>query len=480
MRKAAKDYYDEKISKFPDAAFRMFERQIIDIEQVKKIHSIHIIGVCGTAMGSLAGLLVQAGYSVSGSDTDCYPPMSDLINDLGIKFYKGFDADNLIDKDCVVVGNACGPQNVEAEFARENNLLQLSIGEALRHFFLLEKMPLVVTGTHGKTTTTGLLAHVLQYLESEPGFMVGGVMIANGKSYEKGMGKYFAIEGDEYDTAYFDKAPKFLHYNPYGVIVTSIEFDHIDIYKDMADYTQAFEFLATEINPNGILVLCAESSEVLDLAKYTEAKVVTYGINKGDFTARDLADVIMPIPGEHNLLNALSVYALLTSLGFDKEKIKKGLEAFGGMKRRQEVILDNEKVTIIEDFAHHPTAVRETVKAIKNKYIGRRIIAVFEPRSNTSRRKTFEDEYIKSFMDADKLLLKVPPLRHNDNPDDFMDSERVVNEVTNNGTIAKLYHNVDEIVSNLKKDSRAGDVILIMSNGSFDGIYGKLVSAFSQ
>ncbi len=480
MHKAAKDYYDKKISKFPDAAFRVFDRPGFAIEQIEKVKSIHIIGVCGTAMGSLAGLLVEAGYEVSGSDTGCYPPMSDLINSLGIKFYEGWSESNLANADCVIIGNACGPQNIEAKFARENNLLQLSIGEALNAFCLKDKLSLVVAGTHGKTTTTGLLAHVLAYLGVNPGFMVGGVMMGNGRSFEIGSGQYFVIEGDEYDTAYFDKSPKFLHYKPYGAIVTSVEFDHIDIYKDMQDYTEAFRFLASEVDPAGILVLCAESDIVLDLSKYSNSKIVTYAINKGDFTAKDLIDIKMPIPGEHNLLNALSVYALLSSLGFDQSAIKKGIETFAGMKRRQEVILDNERVTIVEDFAHHPTAVRETIKAIKNKYKNRRVIAVFEPRSNTSRRKTFENEYIRSFDDADKLLLKVPPLRHNDKPDEFMDAVKVVKGIKDRIVDAELFDTTDQIVENLGASSKPSDVLLVMSNGSFDGIYSKLIALFAR
>ncbi|HEX8591252.1 MAG TPA: Mur ligase family protein, partial [Candidatus Paceibacterota bacterium] len=453
------------------------------------------VGVCGTAMGSLAGLLGEAGYEVTGSDTGCYPPMSDLITELGITFFEGYDPDHLKDADIIIIGNASSPDNVEAIYAREQGLPTLSLPEAVAEFFIKGKRSLVVAGTHGKTTTSGLLAHVFTSAGKEPSYLIGGVPQGFGKGFHVGKGDHFVIEGDEYDTAYFDKRPKFLHYRPTSAVITSLEFDHIDIYDDLDDYRQAFVFL-TELIPEGeTFFVWGDGAETRALAKKGNAK--TYGLEEGnDITAKnitvsppgqrftlvidgkEIGEVETPLFGEHNLNNVLSVCAVALSEGMSFEELKKGIGSFTGMKRRQEVIAEEKGVTFVDDFAHHPTAVRETLKAIRMKYPERRIIALFEPRSNTSRRKLFEQGYIESFDEADALHLKVPPMRHNDSAEDFMDAEKVVREVTARGTEARLYETGDELVAGVAPTLQTGDVVLIMSNGSFDGIYTKLVDAW--
>lgn len=488
----SEEYYGKKLAQLPDAELRTFARTAVDPAQIKRVH---LVGVCGTAVGSLAGLLREAGYVVSGSDEGCYPPMDALIQELGITFFEGFDAKHLEGADVVVVGNASRPDNPEAAYARDNGVPTLSLSEAVAMLFIKDKRSLVVAGTHGKTTTSGLLAHVFASAGKDPSYLIGGVPQGFGKGYHVGEGDHFVIEGDEYDTAYFDKRPKFLHYRPRTAVITSLEFDHIDIYDDLDDYRQAFMFLAEAVPEDGKLFVWGDSEETRALANKRNAK--TYGLGAGnDITAKDVSvspagqrfilvidgeDIgVLETPqfGEHNLNNVLSVCAVALSEGLTFEELKKGIGSFAGMKRRQEVFAEAKGVTFIDDFAHHPTAVRETLKAMRMKYPERRIVALFEPRSNTSRRKLFEQGYIEVFDAADVLGLKVPPMRHNDVAEDFMDAERVVREVTGRGTAASLYVDVDEMVAAVAPMLRSGDVVLIMSNGSFDGIYTKLVDAW--
>lgn len=485
----SQEYYEKKLQRLPNAEARSFPRATTDLSSVKKVH---IIGVCGTAMGSLAGLLREAGYEVSGSDVGCYPPMSDMIADLGITFFEGYDPKHLEDADVIIVGNASGPDNVEATYARENGLPTLSLPEAVAEFFIKNKRSLVVAGTHGKTTTSGLLAHVFASAGKGPSYLIGGVPQGLGKGYHVGTGNHFIIEGDEYDTAYFDKRPKFLHYRPTSAIITSVEFDHIDIYDDMDDYRQAFEFLIELIPEKETFFVWGDSVETRALGTKNNAK--TYGLGEGnDITAKninisptgqqftlvidgkDIGEILTPLFGQHNLNNVLSVCAVALSEGMSFEELKKGVGSFAGMKRRQEILAEEKGVVFIDDFAHHPTAARETLKAMKMKYPGRRIVALFEPRSNTSRRKLFEQGYIESFDDADALYLKVPPMRHNDSAEDFIDADKIIREVTARGTKAQVYATTDELVDALAPSLTAGDVVLIMSNGSFDGIYTKLL-----
>jgi len=503
MDKQARSYYDTKLDAFSDKAERVFERVVPDISKIKKVH---LVGICGTAMGSLGGLLAAAGYKVSGSDEACYPPMSDLIKELGLEFKEGYKAEHVTGADLVVVGNASKPSNPEAAYAKEQGLPMLSLPEAIRLFFIggiNPKKSLVVAGTHGKTTTTGMLAHVFQHAGTDPSYMVGGVMQNYAQSFRLGKGSHFIIEGDEYDTAYFDKSPKFLHYVPTCAIITSLEFDHIDIYKNMEEYTQAFTFLAEELPPDGALFLCGDDPAVRALASAAECPVYFYGIGeRNDITARNITihaegqefDLVMngeamgvmelPLSGKHNLQNALAVCGLALQQGISIEDLKAGLRTFRGMKRRQEIIGDVGGVVVIDDFAHHPTAVRETIKAIREKYPDRRLITAFEPRSNTSRRKVFEAEYGRAFDEADVVCLSIPPFRHNDKKEDFIDADHVValiNQKSMDGSIkAGHFPNADELLSKLVSRLLSGDVVLVMSNGSFDGLNQKLLAALQK
>lgn len=486
----------KKISELPDAHLRVFERP--DPPHPEEIESVYLIGVCGTGMGSLGGLLQQSGYSVRGSDENCYPPMSTRIAEMGIELLNGFDPAHLQPApDLVVVGNACTPTHPEAAYAREQRLAQLSLPEAIAHFFLNDRRSLVVAGTHGKTTTTGMLVHVLRSAGLDPGFLVGGVMVNGNASYDVGSGRHFVIEGDEYDSAYFDKRPKMMHYQPATAIITSMEFDHADIYDDWSDYREAFRRFAELIEPENLLVLNGDDAEVRALADYTRGRVQFIGLYGGDdeVTATDiqnmsggqkftlavrgerLAEIVLPMSGRHNLLNALAVCAVALEEGVAPEQIASGFASFEGLRRRQEVRGEAAGVIVVDDFAHHPTAVRETIRAVAGRWPNRRLVAVFEPRSNSSRRKVFEVPYAESFDAADVVFISSPPLRHNDEADTLLDATRVVELIEQRGITASAYPDADTLLRPLMRELRPNDVALIMSNGSFGGLHDKLLEA---
>lgn len=494
MRPEARQYYDKKLEALPDAQDRLFARVIpADISGVKKIH---LSGVCGTAMGSLATLLAKKGYQLSGSDEGCYPPMDKIIRDLGIEFREGFKKEHVHDADVVIVGNICRANNPEAEEARSLSKPTLSLPEAIEKFFIADKKSLVVCGTHGKTTTTALLSHVFISAGKKPGYMIGGVLQGEEQNAEVGEGAHFIIEGDEYDTSYFDKSPKFLHYKPHTAIITSVEFDHVDIYSDLEEYTRAFRFLAREILPEGSLVLCGDREDVRALSEQTQGKVILYGLEGGnDVTARDVevsekgqafslvikekdhGQFFIPLSGNHNLLNALAVCATALSEGITEDELREGLKTFRGVKRRQEIVAEVGGITILDDFAHHPTAVRETISAIKEKFRGRRLVAFFEPRSATSRRKLFENDYGHAFGLADLVFISTPILRDVDAKMEMLDPLKVVGMINEGNKKAYAVKNAEELLGLCVPLLQKGDVVLIMSNGAFDGIHAKLAAS---
>ncbi len=485
------------ISTLPDAHLRTFERP--PVPDAAEIRDVFLIGICGTGMGSLAGLLQQSGYHVRGSDEAAYPPMSVRLAEMGIRVQEGYDASRLeqTPPDLVIVGNACKPRHVEAAYARDHQLPQLSLPEALAHFFLNHRKSLVVAGTHGKTTTTGLLVHVLKWAGKDPGFMVGGVMVNGNVSYGVGREPYFVVEGDEYDSAYFDKRPKMMHYRPNSAIISSMEFDHADIYDDWDDYRNAFRSFAGTVSEGGVLALNGDDPEVRRLSEYTRARVRYYGLHgdDDDVTAINIRsgsggqrftlvvdgeavdEVFFPMSGRHNLLNALAVCTIALDEGIAPQVIADGIAHFRGMKRRQETRGEASGVLVIDDFAHHPTAVRETVYAIAERWPERRIIAIFEPRSNSSRRKIFERAYAESFGGAEAVFLSMPKARANDQADDLLDAGTVAQRITENGIPASAHGDADELLPPLLETLRPGDVALIMSNGGFGNIHYRLLEA---
>jgi UDP-N-acetylmuramate: L-alanyl-gamma-D-glutamyl-meso-diaminopimelate ligase len=488
----------KRLEDFPDAALRLFDRPAPPPPEVMR--SVFLIGICGTGMGSLAALLQEAGYAVRGSDEKAYPPMSTRLRALGIEVLEGFDAAHLDPApDLVVVGNAAIPTHVEAAYAREHGLAQLSFPETLAHVFLSRRRSLVVAGTHGKTTTTGMLAHVLMEAGRDPGFLVGGVMTGHETSAKVGTGPAFVVEGDEYDAAYFDKRPKFLHYRPHAAIVTSLEFDHADIYDGWDDYREAFERFAATLPADGLLALYGDDPEVRALARHARARVRFYGIegDDDDVCARDVrrgeggqrftlvvdgearTEAFLPMSGRHNLRNALGVATIALGEGLTPDEVARGLGTFRGMKRRQEVRGEAGGVLVVDDFAHHPTAVRETILAVAERWPERRLVAVFEPRSNSSRRKVFEGPYSEAFAGAALAFLSAPPLRHNDTVEDFMDAEAVAASATRAGTPTRVFPDADALLPALTSAVRPGDVVLVMSNGAFGGLHDRLLAALA-
>ena len=483
----------------PDAHLRQFDRP--DPPDPDALESVYLIGICGTGMGALAGLFKKAGCTVRGADSGVYPPMSTHLADLGITVHEGYDPAHLDPPpDLVVVGNACRPTHDEATYAREHGLPQLSFPEALAHYFLPERRSIVVAGTHGKTTTTGLLVHTLQSADADPGFLVGGIMQNTGASYALGSSQPFVVEGDEYDSAYFDKQPKFMHYAPEKALVTSLEFDHADIYADEDAYRLAFERFAGAMDArDGVLGLCGDDPAVAALARHTDARVRTYGLGaENDISARDIevtaegqrftltmggiprGEFFLPMHGDHNLQNALGVALIAFSEGCSPDQIADGFASFEGMKRRQEIRGTVGGVTVVDDFAHHPTAVRKTLQAARQRWPKRRLVAIFEPRSNTSRRPIFQSDYAEAFDAADRVFLKAPPIRHNDDPDKMLDVEAVAAAITERGPDAHVHAEVDDLHDALLDTLRPGDVALIMSNGGFGGLHERLIDALKH
>lgn len=492
MQKKAKLYYEEKKKKLPDYEQRNVAEAILDIHKVK---NIHLTGICGTAMGSLAKLFRDAQYEVTGSDKTCYPPMDKIIVDLGIYLSGDFNEQNLKEKDLIIIANMFGPDNTEAKYSRENHLPELSMPEAIRQFFIHDKESIVIAGTHGKTTTTGIMVHVFKECKADPSYLVGGVLKGSENSalYNKNS-KHFIIEGDEYDTSYFDKSPKFLHYMPKIAIITSVELDHIDIYTDIEDYRNAFTFLIGEVANDGYIFVCGEDSGAHSLTKENtgDTRILRYGFSEDfDLSAREIhitdghqefkvffkdkeyGTFLTPLFGRYNILNCLAVIGVSLICGLDVTSIKRGIHSFSGMKRRQEVFAEKNGITLIDDFAHHPTAVEKTLHGIKDKYAGRRIIAVFEPRSNSSRSKIFEEEYKKSFSAADIVMISAPKQKEGYVPDGLMDTVKVIDEISKTKQ-AFFVHGADEAVLILKETIQKGDIIVVMSNGSFDGIHEKI------
>jgi UDP-N-acetylmuramate: L-alanyl-gamma-D-glutamyl-meso-diaminopimelate ligase len=399
--------------------------------------------------------------------------------------------------DLVIVGNVIRRVNPEAAAVRERGLPQMSFPAALGSFFLRDRHPLVVVGTHGKTTTSALLGHVLVAAGRDPSFLVGGVPRNAGANYRLGAGPHFVVEGDEYDTAYFDKGPKFLHYRPRTAILTSIEFDHADIYRDLPHYEAAFERLVRLLPPDGLLAVSAAYANALRIARGGPAPVVTYGAG-GDYAARGLvlgpdgarfevvergrtlAELRLPIGGAHNVENALGVVAAARGLGLSIDEIGRGLATFAGVRRRQEVRGTPGGVTVIDDFAHHPTAVRETIAAIRTRYPDRRLWAVFEPRSNTSRRSIHQAEYAAAFTGARRVSLKLPEPHDKVPADQRLDVGRLTAVLRAQGIEATAEKEVETLVAEVAAGARPGDVVLAMSNGAFGGFVDRLLAALGR
>lgn len=462
---------------------------------------IHMMGICGTAMASLAGLLKDKGFKVTGSDLNPYPPMSTQLEKLNIPILKPYKKENLNPRpDFIIVGNVISANNEEAQEMQRLGIPHTSLPKAMGEFIIENRQCVCVSGTHGKTTTTSLMSWVLDQAGLKPGFMIGGIPKNFSQSFRNPAGDFFVIEGDEYDTAYFDKVPKFVHYKPKHVILTSVEFDHADIYKDLDAVKSAFARLVRMIPRDGTLVCWGEDNNIKDLLEHSNTKnVITYGFKNSQYVIEKLnsstatethfqlkkgADIVGPfvtkMSGDYNLLNAAAVIIMARALQVDGGLIKKSLISFEGVKRRQEILGEPGGVLVIEDFAHHPTAVRETLKGIARQYPGRKIFAVFEPRSATSRRKIFQKDYAEAFQSAQEILLAKAFDQSKIDETDRFSSEELVADLKKKSKVADCYDSADQIVANLKSRAKKGDLVLVMSNGGFDNIYQKLLSSLGS
>jgi UDP-N-acetylmuramate: L-alanyl-gamma-D-glutamyl-meso-diaminopimelate ligase len=468
------------------------------------VRRIHLIGVAGTGMGSFAGMLKAAGYEVTGSDENVYPPMSTQLERWGIGVMTPYAAANLdrARPDLVVVGNVVRAVNPEAAAMRERGLPHVSFPAALGEVFIAPRHGVVVVGTHGKTTTSAMMGALLHHAGRDPSFLVGGVTRDFDSNYRLGKGPHFVVEGDEYDTAYFDKGPKFLHYRPRTAIFTSCELDHADIYRDEAHYESAFEKFVDLLPADGFLAACSSYESVLRLARRSRAPVETYAVDRAgaDWEARGLslaadgarfalvrrgralADVHLPVGGAHNVENALGVAAAATALGLSPAEIAAGLAAFRGVKRRQEVRGVAGGVTVVDDFAHHPRAVEKTLAAIQGTYPGARLLAAFEPRSNTSRRNLHQREYASgaTWAAAAEVFLLRPAPTDRVPESERLDLDAVTRDLGAAAKPARSFATVDEMVPAIAAAARPGDVVVAMSNGAFGGIWGKLLEALGR
>jgi len=461
---------------------------------------IYLLGIAGTGMGSFAGLLRAAGHEVAGSDENIYPPMSDKLAEWKITTYSPYAAANLEKApiDLAVVGNVIRADNPEAKFVRRRGVPHMSFPETLEELFLKDRHSVVVAGTHGKTTTTSILAQVLRHAGRDPSLLVGGVPLNFNEGFRLGKGEHFVLEGDEYDTAYFDKGPKFLHYRPRTAIFTGAEFDHADIYRDTAHYESAFEKFFALLPKDGYAAACANFGNWKRLAAFAKCKVESYSARQeieADWHANWVSlgpagaafevsykgspekRVTLPAAGLHNVENALGVYAACRALGLPPDQIAAGLASFLGVKRRQELKGEPRGVAVIDDFAHHPTAVRETIAAVGAQYPGRRLVAVFEPRSHTAMRKIHQDEYAHAFKGASEAFICQPGAIAKVPEAERVDARKMADEISAAGTPARWMESPDAIVRALASEAKAGDVILAMSNGGFGGLHEKLLKA---
>lgn len=465
-----------------------------------KVQTIHMVAVCGTAMGALACALKDMGFIITGSDQKIYPPMSDFLREKGIRIAEGYSEENLeYSPDLVVVGNAVSKNNPEVERMLDLGLNFCSMPQAVCRFLAQGKRQVIVTGTHGKTTTSSLISWLLFSAGLDPSYMIGGILNNFGSNYRIGNGDITVLEGDEYDTAFFDKGPKFLHYQPDVAVVTSIEFDHADIFSDLEHIKSAFKTFFRQIPKSSLLMGQDDDAVISQLIGQADCRCQRYGFNeksqwrlgkiqiKPPFTQFEVmkdhnlfGDFRMTMVGGHNLLNALVAIAVADSLGASQSSLEQGLESFKGIRRRQEIRGIRNGVTVIDDFAHHPTAVKGTIQAVRDFYPHGRLVAVFEPRTNTSMRDIFQDIYPTVFDRADVICIRKPPLLEKIPENERFSSFQLVSDLKDRGLDAHFFEETSAIVDFIPEIVKSGDVILVMSNGGFDNIHTKLLECLDS
>lgn len=463
----------------------------------KTVKTIHLIAVCGTAMGALACMLKDQGFSITGSDAKIYPPMSRFLAEKGIAVMSGFDASHLSHRpDLVVIGNAVSRDNAEVQAAGQMGLAYCSMPQAVNRFAAAGKRQILVAGTHGKTTTSSLLAWILFHAKRDPSFIIGGIVSNFSSNYRTGSGDCIVLEADEYDTAFFDKGPKFLHYSADAAVLTSIEFDHADIYRNLEHVRGAFGKFVTAMAPRSLLVHVDDDPNVTDIVGSAGCTCRSYG-TMPDSNWR-LEDISVDPPttrfrairdgrafgtfrtrmiGRHNLKNILAAIAVADHLDVPPGVIADALEGFAGVKRRQEIRGEKRGILVIDDFAHHPTAVRETLSAVREHFPENRLIAVFEPRTHSSMRKVFQQEYVSVFDPADRVCIRKPSLIGKVPESERLSSRQLVDDLRKRGKDAVHFEDTESIIEDLKASSARGDVILIMSNGGFDNIHERLLES---
>jgi UDP-N-acetylmuramate: L-alanyl-gamma-D-glutamyl-meso-diaminopimelate ligase len=461
---------------------------------------VHLLGICGTGMAALAGILKELGHTVTGSDEHIYPPMSTFLEGLGIAIQNGYRPENLNPvPDAVVVGNVIRRENPEAQAVLEQNLPRLSLPEALNRFLVGSRRSIVVSGTHGKTTTTALIAWLLQATGRDPGFMVGGIAKNFNANYRVGTGPYVVLEGDEYDTAFFDKRPKFIHFHPHLAVLTSVEFDHADIYADLEAVKEAFANFLAQIPAASTILACGDAPLVKELSRHARAEVEFYGLTEdAAWRAADIAwenggarftllergapwgDFFLPLLGEHNVVNATAALAIMAKAGASATELRAALPGFQGVKRRLEKACERHDILVLDDFAHHPTEVAATLAAVRRGYPGRRLLVAFEPRTNTSRRKIFQKPYAAAFSEADLILVREPPDLWKVPEEEQFSSWQLVQDLIAGGKKASYFPETDHLLHSLRRGVRPRDVVVVMSNGSFDNLVPRLCGALGE
>jgi len=466
------------------------------------LETVYMMGIGGIAMGTLAAMLKERGYRVTGSDQNLYPPMSTHLEALAIPVIQGYRAENLerSSPDLVIVGNVIRRDNPEAQALLRNGTQYLSMPQAIARFFLSRHQSIVVAGTHGKSTTSSLLAWILSHAGMSPSAFIGAFVKNWQTSYHLGNGPYMVIEGDEYDTAFFDKGPKFLHYQPHFGVITSIEYDHADIFPDFDSVLKAFESFVRIIPGTGALVVNADDANCLAVSRQCKGKIITYGSSAAadwrlletEFLPEEVRFIYRNpfsgvtekltshLPGRHNLLNTLAARAVAEMAGLDWTRFQDALLAFQGIRRRQDVVGDAGAVLVIDDFAHHPTAVQETLQALHRFYPEKRLIAAFEPRTNSSRRAVFQDAYAASFDDADCICLKQPPGLETIPEPERLNTRQLAADVRRRGKEAHFFETTEDLLVFLVNHCRTGDLVVCMSNGSFDGLPQRLLQALRK
>jgi UDP-N-acetylmuramate: L-alanyl-gamma-D-glutamyl-meso-diaminopimelate ligase len=459
------------------------------------IRSVHFVGVCGTAMASTAAAMKERGFVVTGSDQNVYPPMSGFLAERGIEVLSGYAEQNLAGKpDLVVIGNAISRGNPEAEAVLERKLRYCSLPELLKEFFIRGKRSLVLAGTHGKTTTAALLAWVFEHNGFNPGFLIGG-MPANFKQGARfTQSEWFIIEGDEYDTAFFDKRSKFVHYLPEVAIINNLEFDHADVFENLGAIQNSFRRLINLVPRNGLLLANGDDPNIAPLLQAAHCPVKRFGLGESNSVracnvklGRTASEFELPsfkyhlnLIGELNVRNALAVVACAKHCGLKNAQIQSAFDSFKGIRRRMEIRGVSGGVTVIDDFGHHPTAIRETLRALRLKYGSEKIWALFEPRSNTTRRNVFQDELARAFEAADAVVIAQIARLEQLAPSERLDPERLLNELKSQGKECAYLPDADSIVEHVASRSKGGDVVCVFSNGGFGGIHEKLIRTLGR